>query len=85
MTIPTLAALLDVAHDLVAQRIFDADVVLTLLSKLPGADFDAQIRGAVRHAQITAEAARDRSTAHTAVARFALARVVTLLETECGN
>ena len=80
MTTPTIAALIDVAHDLIAQRSFDADVVLTLLSKLPLDELDLQTRGAIKHAQLAAEAARDKSTARTAVARFALARVVVLLE-----
>ena len=78
MTEPTIAALLDVAHDLIAQRRFDAGAVLMLLSKLPSDKFDVQTCGAIKHAQLTAAGAGGSS--RTAVARFALARVVMLLE-----
>ncbi len=80
MTAPTVAALLDLARDLVARREFDVEVVLTLLSKLPGDDLDLQTRGAVKHALIAGATALDGGVGHTAVARFALARVVVLLE-----
>ena len=82
MATPTVAALLDVAHDLVAQRSFDAAVVLTLLSKLPHDDVDLQVRGAIKHAQIAAEAAKCGSVGGTAIARFALARGVTMHMTQ---
>ena len=82
MTGPTIASLLDVARNLVAQRKFDVEVVLTVLSKLPGDDLNLQTRGAVKHAQIVAVAARDGGVGHTAIARFALARVVALLESD---
>ena len=80
MTAPTIAALVDVAHDIVARRQFDAEVVLTLLSKLPGDELDIQTRGAIKHAQIVAVAAGNGGVGSTAIARFALARVVVLLE-----
>ena len=80
MTAPTIAALLDVAHDLVAQRCFDSVIVLALLAKLPGDDLDVQARGAIKHAQLAAEAAKCGGVGRTVIARFALARVVTLLE-----
>ena len=79
MTAPTIAALIDVAHSLIAQRRFDAEVMLALLSKLPVDELDFQTRGAIKHAQISAVAAQDGSS-QTAIARFALARVVMLLE-----
>ena len=82
MTAPTIAALIDCAHDLVAQRSFDTAAVLTLLSQLPGDELDLQICGAIKHAQITATAAGEGG--RTVVARFALARVVTLLEMVVG-
>ena len=80
MTAPTLAALLDVARQLVVQRKFDVEVVLTLLSNLPGDELDLQTRGAVKHARMVTVAAIEGGTSRTAVARFALARVVVLLE-----
>ncbi len=80
MTEPTIAALLDVARDLIAQRRFDAEAVLTLLAKLPADKFDVQVRGAIKHARISAAAAGAGGSSRTAVARFALARVVVLLE-----
>ena len=43
-------------------------------------DLDVQAQGAIRHARMVAMIAQDGSTAHVAVARFALARVVVLLE-----
>lgn len=80
MATPTIAALLDVAHDLVAQRSFDVAVVLTLLSKLPSDEVDVQVRGAIKHAQLAAVAAGNGGMGLTVNARFALARVVSLLE-----
>ncbi len=84
MTEPTLAALLDVARDLVAQRQFDIEVVQKLLSEMPSGDLALQARGAIRHAQLVVAAAGDGSISRVAVARFALARVVVLLEQELG-
>ena len=84
MTAPTIAALLDVARGLVAQRSFDVEDVLKLLSRLPLDDVDVQVRGAIKHAQLTAEAAKCGGVGLIVVARFALAHVVTLLEAEVG-
>ena len=80
MATPTIAAVLDVAHDLVARPSFDAAMVLTLLSKLPLDEVDVQARGAIKHAQFAADAAKCGGVGRTVEARFALARVVTLLE-----
>ena len=55
-----------------------------MLNDIP-TDVDIQLRGAVRHAQQMVLASKDGSSARIAVARFALARVVTLLEAECRN
>ena len=76
----TVAALLDVARDLTAQECFDADVALKLLERLQLADLDVQVHGAVTHARLVATTALSDSSSRDAVARFALAKVVTLLE-----
>lgn len=75
-----VAALLDVARDLSAQERFDADVVLELLERLQLVDLDVQSHGAVTHARLVATTALSERSNRDAVARFALARVVTLLE-----
>ncbi len=82
MTAPTVAALLDVAHELVARRCFDIETVSKLLANLPLDVFDVETRGAIRHAQLAAAAAVSGGTGRTVNARFALARVVTLLEAQ---
>lgn len=76
----TVAALLDVARQIMAQSHPDVDELLVLLANLPVEGLDAQTRGAVVHARHVAAAAQDKSSVRTAVARFALARVVLLLE-----
>lgn len=76
----TIAAQLDVARDLVGKARFDAGVMLELLDSLPRESFRAQIRGAITHARLTATVASSGDPDHIAVARLALARVVTLLE-----
>ena len=77
---PTTAALLDVARDFVSQRDLDIEDSLILLANMPMDELDVQIRGAVQHARMVATAGQNRKDTHTAVARFALARVVVLLE-----
>ena len=84
MTAPTVAALLDVAHDLVARRSFDTETVLTLLANLPLDALDVQTRGAIRHAQLAAVAAGAGGVGLPVNARFALARVGALLEAQHG-
>ena len=79
-----VAALLDVARDLSAQERFDADVVLELLERLQLVDLDVQSHGAVTHARLVATTALSERSSRDAVARFALARVVTLLERHIG-
>lgn len=76
----TVAALLDVARQIMAQSHPDVDELLMLLANMPVDDLDVQTRGAVVHARHVAAAAQDKSGVRTAVARFALARVVVLLE-----
>lgn len=80
MPTATVAALLEVARDLAAQDQFDADVALKLLERLQLADLDVQAHGAVTHARLVATTALSERSSRDAVARFALARVVTLLE-----
>ena len=75
-----VAALLDAARDLMAQSRPDLQELLKLLAEMPIDDFDAQTRGAVQHARMVATAGQGRAGGHTAVARFALARVIVLLE-----
>ena len=72
--------LLDIARDLTAQDRFDADVALKLLEHLQLADLDVQSHGAITHARLVATTALGENSSRTAVARFALARVVTVLE-----
>ncbi len=76
----TVEALLDVARDIMAQSHPNIDELLMLLANLPVDDLGVQTRGAVVHARHVAAAAQDKSGVRTAVARFALARVVVLLE-----
>ena len=57
----------------------DIEKLLTLLANIPTNDLDVQTCGAIHHARKVAAGVRDGS-AHTAVARFALARVIILLE-----
>ena len=80
MPTANVAALLDVARDLAAQERFDADVVLELLERLQLADLDMQSYGAVTHARLVATTALSERSSRDAVARFALARVVVVLE-----
>ncbi len=76
----TLPALLDSAREFVTEHRFDAEQVLQLLSAIPSDDLDTQTRGAITHARLVSVTALNKSTLHTAVARFALHRVVVLLE-----
>ena len=62
------------------QRHPDMEELLTVLANLPMDDLDVQTRGAVQHARMVATAGQDRNDGQTAVARFALARVIVLLE-----
>ena len=75
----SFAELLDIGRNLVAQRRFDAEGVLELLDSLATAEIDARARGAIQHARITAIDVFG-GNSHTAIARFALSRVVTLLD-----
>ena len=55
--------------------------MLILLSNLPMDELGVQSRGAIQHARLVVLAAhKDLSSAHAAIARFALARVIVLLE-----
>ncbi len=76
----TVVALLASARSLLVKRQFDAERVLKLLAALPIGELNVQARGAVRHAQVVAKIALDPCTSRNAVARFALHRVVLLLE-----
>ena len=75
-----VAVLLDVANALVEQNKPDIALMLELLDSLPLDDLDVQIQGAIYHAQMTAEAALNEGNAHATIARFAVFRVVRLLE-----
>ena len=76
----TVAALLDAARHTMAQHPLDMEELLMLLANMPTDDLDVQTRGAVQHARLVATAGRNGKSSHTAVARFALARVIVLLE-----
>ena len=80
MTAPNVAAFLDVAHDLVARPSFETQIVLRLLANLPFNELDVQIRNAVKHAEHAVAAACNGGVGRTVNARFALARLVSLLE-----
>ena len=72
--------LLDIGRDLIVQEQFDAGVVLELLDDISITDLDVQVRGAIQHARLVALNVFGGGVSHTAVARFALSRVVVLLE-----
>ena len=77
----TIAALLDVARDLNVKEQFDPAVVLRILEHLQCDDLDVQVHSAVTHARLCAQSVQNGSnTSRDALARFALERVVTLLE-----
>lgn len=77
----TTAELLDAARNLTAQERFDVEEMLMLLANIPMDDLDAQTRGAVVHARHVAAAERTiTNSSHTAMTRYALARVIVLLE-----
>ena len=75
-----VTSLLDIARDLMTQRHPDIEELLTVLANLPVDDLDVQTRGAVQHARMVATAGQGRNDGQTAVARFALARVIVLIE-----
>ena len=76
----TLHTLLDVAHELVGQPEFDAEVALKVLVRMPVAELDLQTCRAIQDATMVAMAASDGGHSHATVARFALAKVIVLLE-----
>ena len=74
-----VARLLDIGRELIVQQ-FDAAVVLKLFDSIPTSDLDMQTRGAIRHARLLALDVAGGGISHMAVARFALMRVITLVE-----
>ena len=74
----SVAELFDIGRDLVQQR-YDAEVVLELLDNLSTVDLNVQARGAIQHARIVALDVFG-GNSQTAIARFALSRVLVLLE-----
>ena len=72
--------LLDVARDLTSQNPLDTEVVLELLDTMPFEYLDAQTRSAVTHARFALATALSGDPDQIAASRFALARVVVLLE-----
>ncbi len=76
----TPVELLDIGRELIVQREFDAGVVLELLDSISTAAVDVQARGAIQHARLVALDVFSGAVSHTAIARFALARVIVLLE-----
>ncbi len=80
-----LTAQIDLARYLVATLPFDTEAACILLNELP-TDLDVQTRGAVRHAQRSVSALGNAAgNSQVALARFALARVVVLLERELDS
>ena len=75
-----VAELLVIARDLVAGSEFDSRAAMATCGALLGDDPDEQLLDAITHARLVAESALNGTTAHVTVARFALARVVVLLE-----
>ena len=75
----TITEQLDVAKDLLDQRRLDIESTLRLLEALPD-DIGDAARSSVDQALQTAAAAAERDSRYEALARFALARVVVMLE-----
>ena len=75
----TVLELLDVARDLTSQNPLDVEVMLEMLDNLPGKYLDAQTRGAIIHARLVLSTPSS-DPDQIVVARFALARVIVLLE-----
>ena len=75
----TVMALLPHARDLMSQCDPDLETVLKLLDHIPTEDLDVPTRVAVRHARQVAETG-EMSDRHRSVARYALARLIVLLE-----
>lgn len=74
-----ISAQIAIARHLVANHPFDVEAGLAMLAAVP-TDLNLQIRGSIRHAQHVIVGAGDGSSARVAIARFALARVIVLLE-----
>ena len=75
-----LTELLAIARDLVVRRDFDVEVVIELCNTLQREDLEVHLNIKTTHARLVAATALHPSTAHTTVARFALARLIVLLE-----
>ena len=75
----TITEQLDVAKDLLDQRRLDIESTLRLLEALPD-DIGDAARSSVDQALQTDAAAAERDSRYEALARFALARVVVMLE-----
>ena len=72
--------MLDVARDLMGRQSPDVEAMLMLLANLPTDQVNVQARGAIAHARTLMALALNGTTSHATVARFALARVIVLLE-----
>ena len=75
----TITEQLDVAKDLINRRRLDVESTMTMLKALPESIGEAA-RSSVEHALRTVAAAADRDSRYEALARFALARVIVMLE-----
>ena len=75
----TITQQLDVAKGLIGQRRLDIESTLRLLKALPD-DIGDAARSSVDQALQTVAAAAERDSRYEALARFALARVVVMLE-----
>ena len=78
-----MAALLDVALELVAQDRFDAEATIELLDHILAFDIEVQTFGAITHARRSAASVLgDETSTRAAAARFAFSRVIALLAPE---
>ena len=75
----TVTEQLDVAKDLIGRRRLDIESTLTMLKALPE-DIGEAARSSVDQALQTVAAAAERDSRFEALARFALARVIVMLE-----
>ena len=80
----TITEQLEVAKDLISRRRLDVERTLTMLNALP-ADIGDKARLSVEQALQTAAAAVERDSRYEALARFALARVIVMLEKQLAE
>ncbi len=80
----TIAELLDIAKNLIGGRRLDLESTLAMLNALPE-DIGDKAQSSVEQALQAVAAAVDQDSRYEAVARFALARVIVMLETHLAE